>query len=256
MDRKEYDSIASRYDELIPDPEGMMEFYRDIARTTTGDILEIGCGTGRLSLLLGQLGHKVMACDVSPEMIRVAQRKLTNLNNPKCDVEFLVADVRELSFQRKFDLVFMPGGVFEYLLTTNDQRKALTQISRILNNRGRLIFDMITPPTLTKRRTKDARNQLVSSGDAWTYSWVKAQYDHFYQIALRRSFFEVYDASGEMTRKHCFQFVQRYSNRTEISLILELSGFKVENLFGDFDYSPFSRNSEFMIWDVCPVGQR
>ena len=60
--------------------------------TPPATVLDLGCGTGSLSLLLAQLGHHVTAVDLSPNMVDHARRKLTAAN---VDVRVLVADAAD-----------------------------------------------------------------------------------------------------------------------------------------------------------------
>lgn len=56
-----------------------------------GAVVDLGCGTGSVSMLLALRGHTVTGLDVSPKMIERAQSKA---RSSKLDIEFMVGDVR------------------------------------------------------------------------------------------------------------------------------------------------------------------
>ncbi|MEO3830205.1 class I SAM-dependent methyltransferase [Actinomadura sp. B10D3] len=67
------------------------------------DVLDLGCGTGSLSLLLAQHGHRVVAVDLSPNMVEHARHKLTAAG---FDAHVLVGDAAHPpSLKRSFDVI-------------------------------------------------------------------------------------------------------------------------------------------------------
>lgn len=75
----------------------------------TLNVLEINCGTGEDAIYLAQLGHQVLATDISPKMIEVAQSKLED--NLSVNLSFNVLDINSLELiNDKFDVVFSNFG--------------------------------------------------------------------------------------------------------------------------------------------------
>src|SRR5215204_5377235 len=66
-------------------------FYRDLARRTGGPILELACGTGRLTVPLASDGHEVVGLDASPAMLRAARDKA---DAEDLGITFVQADMR------------------------------------------------------------------------------------------------------------------------------------------------------------------
>lgn len=84
MTRTAYDTVAESYADLVRDEldgrhleHGLLATFAD--RVSTGGVLEVGCGTGRIADQLHRLGLDVAGIDLSPNMIEVAQREHPHL---------------------------------------------------------------------------------------------------------------------------------------------------------------------------------
>lgn len=103
-------------------------------------VLELNCGTGEDAYHIAQKGHKVLATDISSQMIEVATSKQNeNLNS---DPGFLVCDIRSVYHtlsEKKFDLVFSNFGGLNCL--SPDELKTLRDdLHKLLSPEGRLVF--------------------------------------------------------------------------------------------------------------------
>ncbi|NIL90027.1 Ubiquinone biosynthesis O-methyltransferase [Rhodococcus fascians] len=84
MTRAAYDTVAESYADLVRDEldgrhleHGLLATFAD--RVSSGDVLEVGCGTGRITEHLHCLGVDVAGMDLSPNMIEVARREHPHL---------------------------------------------------------------------------------------------------------------------------------------------------------------------------------
>lgn len=124
---KKYDPFMNRvrptYDHLI----SKINAYLDPSK----DVLEVAAGTGIISLEIASRVNKVWGCDLSPEMIKVAHRKLKQLEAP--NVEFTVQDAYNLDYKREsFDIV-IASNVLHIMIFPE---KALASIHRVLKPDG------------------------------------------------------------------------------------------------------------------------
>ena len=101
-------------------------------------VLEVACGTGNLLVPFLERGYEVTGCDISPEMLELAKRKVGR------DVPLFVADVRRLPAVGRFDLALCIGDVFNYLLEVGDLDDALASIRAVLAPGGIALFDVNT----------------------------------------------------------------------------------------------------------------
>lgn len=66
--QQQYDEISELYDIIIPEPDGIFDFYSDLVKPND-EVLDLGCGTGRLSFILAEKGANVTSVDISAGMI-------------------------------------------------------------------------------------------------------------------------------------------------------------------------------------------
>jgi len=98
---RSYDIVAEVYDEKCDNPQ--MRYMRSLERQlldahiTAGPVLDVGCGTGVQTLYLAEKGYRVVAVDISPEMVRTARDKLHEADS-SCPASFVVASASDLPF--------------------------------------------------------------------------------------------------------------------------------------------------------------
>jgi ubiquinone/menaquinone biosynthesis C-methylase UbiE len=101
------------------------------------EILEIGCGNGRLSLLLADKAKSFVGIDPDRKAIAAADKKVTK--NFRDKTSFEVGRSSKLRFDDdSFDIVFMGMSLHE--IPTEDRKKSLGEIKRVLRKDGRLII--------------------------------------------------------------------------------------------------------------------
>ncbi len=112
------------------------------------NVLDIGCGTGALSIKAAQKGAIVKGIDVNPSMLLIAQKKASALG---LSVEFVEMGVAELETEHKPYDVVMSGLCFSEL-TEDELRYTLTQVPRLLNPGGLLLVaDEVVPESTLKK---------------------------------------------------------------------------------------------------------
>ena len=109
------------------------------AHGLAGDrLLDVGCGTGKSFLPLLERGYQVTACDISPDMVELAQRKA----GVRADVH--VADMRRLPVFGEFDLITCIDDAINHLLSAGEVADALGSMRENLAPDGLLVFDVNT----------------------------------------------------------------------------------------------------------------
>ena len=99
-------------------------------------VLDVGCGTGGNAIALAELGYDVVGIDISPSMIERAKRNARGVDN----AEFLVMDMRNLTFRSEFDAAICLGAASSHMLTDGDLFRFLRGVHRSLRNGGIFIL--------------------------------------------------------------------------------------------------------------------
>ncbi|HEX9944249.1 MAG TPA: class I SAM-dependent methyltransferase [Thermoanaerobaculia bacterium] len=138
------DEVRSYYRQILPffDREladrGDGELWAWAAGTPAGcRVLELGAGTGRATESLARAAGRMVAFDLSPDLIAVARRRLAAAAN----VWLLVADMREVALRSRFDLVVAVDDPFVHLTGDEDRERAFATAARHLAPDGRFILD-------------------------------------------------------------------------------------------------------------------
>jgi SAM-dependent methyltransferase len=139
MTNVDWDAEAASFDEEpdhgLRDPEVRRAWAGRLRRWLPGraaDVLDLGCGTGSLSLLASERGHRVTGVDLSPAMVTLAREKLAGR-----DAVFLVGDAAAPPVgEQRFDAVL----VRHVLWALPDPGRALRHWCGLLRPGGRLVL--------------------------------------------------------------------------------------------------------------------
>lgn len=105
-------------------------------------MLDLGCGTGSLALLMAERGWQVIGLDRSPAMLREARRKAARA--PQLPVCFIEGDLRDFALDAPVDLITCCYDTLNYLLDERDLRRCCAAVARALRPGGLFCFDLAT----------------------------------------------------------------------------------------------------------------
>ena len=252
-----YDLIADFYDEDMGrnNPGKDVSFYLDRATRVSGSILELGCGTGRITLPLVNQGCCVDALDASKPMLRVLERKaeqqLSVSERQRLTLHWM--DMRDLKLEKKFPLILCPFSAFTYLVEDEDQDQALRRIVDHLESGGAFILDAFVPHyeelVLPDEHVYfDYRRQL-ENGLVLEREKTIAK-DLTRQINVVRRTYRFLGADGSVLKTVTTEERIRYRFRNEMVLLLQDHGFEVVEQYGDFEGRPYAYRAAMMVF-VC-----
>ncbi|MCH7625098.1 MAG: class I SAM-dependent methyltransferase [Chloroflexi bacterium] len=258
MSRSAYDQWASIYDAVYSYVRDDIPFYVKEALDSGGDVLELGCGTGRVTIPIAQAGVNIVGLDFSEAMLDIARSKAEGLPGNSGELSLQLGDMRDFDLGRQFSLIIIPFRGFLSLLSVEDEISTLREIRRHLLPDGRLVFNIFVPEISSLLQEGDVAYHLRDVTDPVTGStmvlWNQSRYDNFTQIVYARIIIEELDSQSEITRKLYRDFQLRYVHRWEMQHLLELCGFEILDLHGGFDRSPFDESSTEMVWVVRSYG--
>ena len=253
-----YDAWARWYDIAYSTvPSDDVDFYVALAKEFGGPALEIGAGTGRISLPLVQAGFDIVGIDLFEPMLDVSRRKLADLGPISGNLELLNADMRTLYLNRKFNFVFAPARVLLLALTPEDQLQSLRSMTAHIEPDGRVAFnffvpneDMIYGPQGFPYVYKDVVHPVTGNHVLF---WVVDRWNSEAQTNHGLHIFEELNDAGETVGKTTIDVVIRYIYPAEAIIMIEDAGMIIEEAYGDFDRSPLSEESSEQIYICRPA---
>jgi ubiquinone/menaquinone biosynthesis C-methylase UbiE len=147
--REIYNRIAKRYHKLSANH--FFNAYLEVPATISllknvkgKKVLDLGCGTGRHTIILKKRGARVWGLDLSPKMLEIAKTEIKG-------VDFKVGTVYNLPYRSNFFDIVVSGLVVEYF---NDVDKAFKEIHRVLKKDGIFVFSITHPLLEISRHIK------------------------------------------------------------------------------------------------------
>lgn len=242
----EYDVFADYYDHVpIYQQRDDVGFFVDMAHTPRGPVLEVACGTGRVLIPCARAGASMVGLDLSAGMLARCRAKLAaEPADVQARVELHQADMRTFDLGRTFDLITIPFRGFQHLLTVDDQRRALANVRRHLNDGGRFVLDLFNPSMPFLGDERWLTTPLVEpafdlpDGRHVVRSYRITSRDFFNQLQDVEFTFEVTHPDARVERQSGI-YPTRYLFRFEAEHLLVREGFTIEAAYGDYQRRPY-----------------
>ncbi len=119
-----------------------LPIYRDLACKYPGPVLEVGCGTGRVTAKLAEAGHEVQGIDTSRPMLELAQTRLSPWSERGRVYDF---DLRQQALPERFHLALVTLYAFNNLIDVEEQRLFLRHLNGSLRSPALASFDLCYP---------------------------------------------------------------------------------------------------------------
>lgn len=167
---EQYGSFAEIYDELmdIKDyrfwTDNILNIYKKY-KFSPRKILELGCGTGSMTINLYKEGYSIIGTDISEEMLEIANIKA---EEEDLRIRFLLQDMVNITYNRKVDSVISICDGINYIVTLEDLEKTINGIANILYDDGIFIFDI---STIYKLENIIGNNIFHENFEKFSYIW-------------------------------------------------------------------------------------
>jgi len=237
---------ARRYDALAGQHFGSSDatYWKAQAAQSGGPVLELACGSGRLTLPIAEQGTEIAGLDASEPMLALAREKAAHAN---LQVDWHLGNMAEFDLQRRFSLIFVPNNSIAHLLTWQDFGLCLACVRQHLTADGRFMLDYFNPSLTLLSRNPDTRYPAGSfdapGGSGQISVSEQVSYDAASQINHIRWFWHS-EVTGE---ENTSEFSMRVYFPQELDALLAHSGFAIEDKYGDFDFSPFTSASRHQL---------
>lgn len=243
------DELAALYDLSFAEYDEDVAMHEAFARRGDTPALELGAGTGRLALRLARAGIDVVALDSAPAMLRRLRASLDEQLEKR--VRIVEADMRSFALDARYDTIHIAANTFQHLLTSDDQAATLRCVAAHLAPAGLCIAKLASVSSVDWGAADGdlrLRQTLVDPGTGETIMRFDAARPNANDLILERTF--IYDrirADGAVARRTA-RTALRYMPPAEVALLLRGAGLRLTQLYGSYDLSPFTEDSDTMIF--------
>lgn len=235
-----YSDFASVYDiltENVPYDE-IAGYYNNILTSLGAGrlLLDLGCGTGSLTVRMARLGYDVIGSDASEDMLSVAAGKPS-------DVRWICQSMTETDLYGAVDAAISTLDSINHLDSADDIARCFERLAMNMKSGGVFVFDV---NTIYKHREILAENTFIYDVDGVYCAWQNTYCpeDNGVDIDLDL-FFEnedgTYSRGGESFREIAL-------SREDMEALLEKAGFKTERVYEYLTFDPPTEKSEKLLF--------
>ncbi len=222
-------------------------FWRRVAASAGGPVLELGCGTGRVSRPLARAGVDLVGIDRSAPMLDRARHKILRSSNPQIlkSLRLVRGDIRSLPFEAEtFPMVLAPYGILQSLIRPRDLTATLASVARVVARGGTFGIDLV--PDVPKWREYENRVQLRGRAGAAQLTLIESvrQDRKRHLTTFEQKYVE---RRGGVVREHRFDLTFRTLSVRRMTGQLERAGFRVEAVLGDYRGRPWDDRADVWI---------
>ena len=219
----------------------MLEFYRRQVARYGQPVLELACGTGRLTIPLAEDGVDIMGLDLSTQMLELAERKAQERH---LRIPFVQGDVRAFELGRKFKFIFIPAQSLSHLHQREELEDCFACVRRHLAEGGRFLIELFNPSVKLLAREPEQYYPVGSGeyedadGGGRVVVTAQVRYDAATQVSHIRYFFRSEQSEGDVLSFEMRQFFPQ-----EIDALLVYNRLRIEKKYGGYDEAAFSNDS-------------
>jgi SAM-dependent methyltransferase len=239
-----YQQFAYLYDELMADApySKWLSFIKHAVSAYHPDankLLDVGCGTGSMPILLAKEGFKVTGVDLSSDMLMIAREKAEKQN---VNLSLFQQDMRELEGLGVYDCVTILCDSLNYILSEEEVKQTFLSAWNHLETNGLLLFDV---HSLHKINDIFIGNTFGSNNENLSYIWQCYQGEYENTVEHDLSFFilnkEHYERYDEL-------HIQRTYSAEDYTKWLKECQFEILSITADFENQDPEERSERILF--------
>lgn len=234
--------VSDIYDDYVK-VDFDIPFYKSLCKEYSGNVLELMCGTGRISVPLIKEEVKLTCVDYSQEMLDVFSRKI-----PGIDIQLINQDISKLDIGKQFEFIFIPFNSISEITDKNKRKQAVKRAFEHLMDNGDFLVTLYNPAFrlksadgnmkyLGKFEISDNRTLIVTCCNTFNQSS---------SVIYGTQFYEIYDSRNIFISKRFLDISFSVISREEMIQMCTESGFKLKKLYGDYDFGEFKEDSMYM----------
>ncbi|PLX15390.1 MAG: class I SAM-dependent methyltransferase [Candidatus Muiribacterium halophilum] len=224
------------YDRINEDYNMDIEFYTEECLNNGPNVLEVACGTGRLTLPIAKSGINITGIDLSDGMLEQARKKSQKAG---LDINFHKCDARDFELNKKFDFIFIPFNSICHIYSGEDIYRFFNSIKKHLKDDGLFLIDVFNPAMEYLTRDSRKRFPVCEYTDPYSGDHVKVEETNFYDKESQINKVKWHFIYEDMTKNRTEPLNMRMYYPQELDNYLKFNGFKIIKKYGDFDKSEF-----------------
>ncbi len=222
-------------------------FWQRLAAAQDGPVLELGCGTGRISVPVARAGAALVGIDRSAEMLIRGRQRLRRARLAD-RAQLVRGDIRMLPFRSRpgFNLVMAPYGILQSLTRESDLAATLASVARVLRRGALFGIDLV--PDLPRWAEYEGRTSLAGTrGRATRLTLVESvRQDRKRRLTIFDQ--EYIERRGRERRVHKFSLTFRTLSVPQMARRLEAAGFRIQAVLGDYQGGPWDDRAD--VWMI------
>lgn len=234
------------YDKENEEHQPEMALLLKWAQKTSGKIIDLACGTGRITIPLARYGFDCIGVDIHPNMLHRAKEKAGALS-----IQWIEQDCRNLDVAGKAQLIFSVGNSFQHFLTNDDQDGLLSSVNRHLEIGGLFIFGTRFPSAEELLQAPAEEYwRSYQDGDLTVDLYTISRYDALQQVQHYTTIRRYRDGKGNAVDEQRTHINLRYVFPKEMERLLEKHSFTILEVYGDWQETPLTPEHQEMIY-IC-----
>jgi SAM-dependent methyltransferase len=221
------EEYAARYDEWSAHMTEDVPFYVALAREAAGPVVELAIGNGRVAIPVAlATGRTVIGIDTSPAMLAQARERADRAG---VSLDLRLGDMREFSLSEPAALIYCPFRALLHLPTWSDRRRTFERVAASLQPGGRFAWNaFVFDHVLAARFDGDRQESPIP---------------HTISYAVGDGRIDLRLDSGASSSLW-------WATKNEWLGLIDVAGFEVEAVYGDFDRSPVGDESREYVFVV------
>ena len=246
-------SDAAKYYDFNPDIPLDIPFYMERIPSPDARLLELGCGTGRVTIPLSQYCESIHGIDLSEAMVSICQEKLEKAGIPPTKVKIEAGDITNFELKHKFDLIIAPFRVFQNLKTDGEIEGLFESVRRHLAPQGTCILNVFNPNRDRKTLARDWCTERENlNWEVMTNGGKIACYDRrprmdkeklilYPELIYRRFEHDV------VVDEAILKIVMRCYYPSEFDELITMHGFSIKNRWGGYAGELYGQGPELVV---------
>jgi SAM-dependent methyltransferase len=239
----DFDEVADLYDSYVH-VDFDLEFWKQEAIATHGKVLELMCGTGRIGMPLIEAGISYTGLDYCQNQLRQFQNKLAARTR---EARIVFGDAREFDLHELFDLVFIGFSSLSEVVDNRDKIKVLQRIRAHLNSSGRFTFSLHNPAVRNLSLNQEHVFDMDDGAHTLEFSG-RFQPPSSDGIVTGKQHYVIKDRKENTVEHRELDLTFHLIPKDEIEAMLATTGFRVEDVWGDYDRSCSTETSPYLIY--------